>query len=226
MAPKAVFLDFGGTLVEPFVDMRGAFERVAAELGISLPIEDYLRANDRVWEELWPRSAAYLGKLPSFADVVHERALRQVAFEGSVDSVVQAIRRLAISPALHRPFPEAERMLRVLHERGTDLHLLSNSVDYLPLLLRAMGWDLYFRTVSFAQEIAINKPDPRIFHHALRKAGIRAHDAIYVGDSLAADVEGSRGAGLKPIWLDRSRSGRRTSCPIISSLEGLPPLLD
>ena len=38
----------------------------------------------------------------------------------------------------------------------------------------------------------------------------RAEDAVMVGDSWAADVEGARAAGIRPIWFNRAApSGAR-----------------
>lgn len=49
------------------------------------------------------------------------------------------------------------------------------------------------------------KPDPGIFELALRQAGVPADAAVMVGDSWANDVLGARGAGVRPVWLNRDR---------------------
>ena len=58
-----------------------------------------------------------------------------------------------------------------------------------------------------SEAVGVSKPDPAIFEHALRALGCDAADAVMVGDSWAADVEGARGAGIRPIWFNRA--GRR-----------------
>ena len=56
-------------------------------------------------------------------------------------------------------------------------------------------------------DIGVPKPDPRIFEFALDLLGVRAHEAVMVGDSLEADVKGALGAGLHAILVDDGFSG-------------------
>ena len=48
------------------------------------------------------------------------------------------------------------------------------------------------------------KPDPRIFAIALERLGCAAADAVMIGDSWPADIEGARAAGVRAIWFNRS----------------------
>lgn len=50
--------------------------------------------------------------------------------------------------------------------------------------------------------VGVAKPDPRIFDIALARAGVSAACAIHVGDSVRADVEGARAAGVRPFHFD------------------------
>jgi putative hydrolase of the HAD superfamily len=47
------------------------------------------------------------------------------------------------------------------------------------------------------------KPDPRAFAPLTDALGLVPSDIAYVGDSVTADVEGSRDAGFRAVWLDR-----------------------
>ena len=51
------------------------------------------------------------------------------------------------------------------------------------------------------------KPHPSIFEAALSLAGVRAEDAVMVGDSLTHDIEGAGQLGCGGCWC----GGRRTS---------------
>ena len=50
---------------------------------------------------------------------------------------------------------------------------------------------------------SIRKPDPRAFAALVAACGGDAGAIAYVGDSITADVEGARDAGLRAVWLDR-----------------------
>jgi putative hydrolase of the HAD superfamily len=43
------------------------------------------------------------------------------------------------------------------------------------------------------------KPDPEIFNYALKVGGVRPPEAVMIGDSLEADVEGALNVGMHAI---------------------------
>lgn len=150
MDVRKIILDFGGTVVRSRADLLPFFQAAAKRAGTTLLWEAFLAANEESWEELWPTATALLGKIPSFADLVREKALRKVGAVESVEQLVQYIREEALSPRWSQPFPETESTLRQLRERGYRFHLLSNNVDYLPILLRNLGWGGMFESVTYS----------------------------------------------------------------------------
>jgi putative hydrolase of the HAD superfamily len=50
--------------------------------------------------------------------------------------------------------------------------------------------------------VGFEKPDPRIFAHALERSGAAPGTTLHVGDLYAADVVGARAAGLHALLLD------------------------
>lgn len=60
-----------------------------------------------------------------------------------------------------------------------------------------------------SETIGVAKPDPAIFHAALRQLGRAPADAVMLGDSWAADVLGARAAGVRAVWLNR----HQRACP-------------
>ena len=70
------------------------------------------------------------------------------------------------------------------------------------------------------------KPHPDIFHVALDRAGLRADEVIYVGDSYISDVIGARAAGISPVLIDREGKAPSVDCPVITSLLELEPLIE
>ena len=53
-----------------------------------------------------------------------------------------------------------------------------------------------------ADMVGFEKPDPRIFAHALSLAGVAAREAVFVGDRLDVDIAGARGAGMRAVWFN------------------------
>jgi putative hydrolase of the HAD superfamily len=70
--------------------------------------------------------------------------------------------------------------------------------------LAVIGIAQFFEHALAAREAGVLKPDPRIFAVLLERAALLARDVIHVGDDAYADVQGARGAGITPVWLNRS----------------------
>lgn len=59
---------------------------------------------------------------------------------------------------------------------------------------------------AISDDVGVEKPDPRIFQHALNAAGIEARDAVHAGNRLDTDIRGARGVGLRTIWVLRGEA--------------------
>src|SRR5207253_5069517 len=68
------------------------------------------------------------------------------------------------------------------------------------------------------------KPHPTIFKAALELLGVRAADAVMVGDSLEEDIEGARALGLRAILVDREERHPEVE-ERLTDLYGLPAAL-
>lgn len=49
------------------------------------------------------------------------------------------------------------------------------------------------------------KPAASIFAKALELAGCEAHEAVHIGDSLAADIQGAHNSGITSIWVQHQQ---------------------
>ena len=86
--------------------------------------------------------------------------------------------------------------------------------------------------VDFAivsEEFGVAKPDPEIFHEALRYAGVRSSEAVFIGDSAEFDIAGAQSAGIPSVWVNRDdlpwNTLRLPPTRQIRSLAELPALL-
>ena len=48
----------------------------------------------------------------------------------------------------------------------------------------------------------MKKPNPEIFHYALRKANATAEESLVIGDEMAVDIDGARAAGIDQIFFN------------------------
>ena len=62
--------------------------------------------------------------------------------------------------------------------------------------LNGSGLEPYFETLTVSEEVGVKKPNPEIFHYALRKAHATAEESLMIGDEMAVDIDGARAAGM------------------------------
>jgi YjjG family noncanonical pyrimidine nucleotidase len=68
--------------------------------------------------------------------------------------------------------------------------------------MQQCGLEPYVDALVVSEEAGISKPDPAIFDIALARLEAAPHEAVMIGDSWTADVEGARAAGIHAIWFN------------------------
>lgn len=96
-------------------------------------------------------------------------------------------------------YPDVAALAQVKIPMG----IISNWDTTLPEKLKEIFPTLNFQHILVSEQLGVRKPDPEIFHLALKKAGLKAEDCAFVGDSLRLDIAPAAKAGLKPILIDR-----------------------
>lgn len=108
--------------------------------------------------------------------------------------------------------PSVASGLGALRERGWRLAIVTNGPTALQNgKIEQAGLRAHVDAVCISHEEGVSKPDRRIFERAMAKLGVGpdasgslAHGWM-VGDSLASDIAGGRGVGLRTIWLPLGR---------------------
>mgnify|MGYP001573230046 FL=1 len=103
-----------------------------------------------------------------------------------------------VFPAEHRPLVEWART-------RYRLAVISN-FDHAPTarrLLEDTGIVGCFEQVVISAEEGLRKPHPEIFARTLSRMGLAPQEALFIGDSLAIDIAGARGAGMDVAWVNR-----------------------
>lgn len=124
---------------------------------------------------------------------------------GLLDSpaAAEALRRFDSAYAPLRLFPGVKQVLQQLSARYV-LGVVSNFHAGQRAKLAHLGLDRYFHEheVTLSGETGFEKPDARIFHHALSKAGLAPAETVFVGDRLDIDIAGAGAAGLRTVWFN------------------------
>ena len=74
--------------------------------------------------------------------------------------------------------------------------------------IRKLKIDEYIDAIVTSEEVGAEKPNFKMYDKILKKLNILSEEAIFIGDSLKKDVEGSFKYGMKALWYSTEKSER------------------
>jgi putative hydrolase of the HAD superfamily len=185
-----VFLDVGGPLYDDGPYYHSILEALR-EMRAEVDDEAYAREYERC------RSA----QSGSF------RVRLARAFLGP-DADVQEVARRA---ARHWTYPPASLQPDVMEtlEKLAGRYRLGVIANQLRAVREAMhrdGIDRFFEVWAVSEELGVEKPDPRIFEHALELAHAPPERCVMAGDRLDYDIRPAKGLGMRTVWVLRGEA--------------------
>lgn len=149
-----------------------------------------------------------------------------VARTAATDAALDELRRYHGSQNLWESVPgDVLPTLKRLRDLGLKLVVVSNANGRLRHLFDRVGLTNHVDVLFDSFEEGVEKPDPRLFHIALERAGGRRETTVHIGDLYHVDVVGARAAGLQAILLDIAGLYREYDCPRIRAFSELPASL-
>ncbi len=200
--------DFDRNARETLHDLYGKYQ-FAALTGIDSSdsfIETYTANNHRLWD------LYHYGKIDKatlrkarFEDTFSQLGLSPTLFPWTFEEEY-----LAICPTKTNLFPHAHETLAYLSSKYR-LHLISNGFkEACEMKLEQSKLSPYFQTIVISENVGVNKPDPAIFHYALKNGAASVHTSVMIGDNLDADVRGAQNVGIEAIYFNAIGAERPT----------------
>jgi HAD superfamily hydrolase (TIGR01509 family) len=126
--------------------------------------------------------------------------------------------------------PDAQEVLQKLHKKY-KLGIISNFAipECVLKLLKEGGIDKLFDVVVVSGAVNKRKPAEEIFKSTLKMLQVSASDAVFVGDTIDADIEGAKAVDMKAVYIERrpqKNSGKFCPDQTIKSLAELPKALE
>ncbi len=204
---RAALFDLGGTLYDYQTLEEGnrkgllALARWAGSgAAPETVVQTHLESLREVFYEYLPKP--YYLHHDLFRDALHGMARR---LEVSLDEKILARYEDHQRELRNRDFVLREGVretLTAMRERGLHLGIVSNIDEHqLREITELCGLDELFDDLLSSEAARSCKPDPGIFEQALRTAGCKAHEALFIGDTRPADIEGANRAGMQSVLL-------------------------
>ena len=108
------------------------------------------------------------------------------------------------------PYPDADRVLRTLSERGYRLGIIASQPLGSEKRLARFGLRDYFEVICASAEEGVDKPDPVLFRRAMTRAGCAPGDAVMIGDRTDNDVAPAKSLGMQTVLIRQGYGGHDT----------------
>ena len=101
-------------------------------------------------------------------------------------------------------FPETLLILRELKKTNLHVGIISDiDDDFQDFQFKVFGIIEMFDSITTSEEVQIYKPKTKIFQVALNKAGCQGKESIIIGDSYKKDIVGGKNMGMTTIWINK-----------------------
>ena len=90
-------------------------------------------------------------------------------------------------------------MLDKLKSKGVKIGLISNCFSEEAAVIRESVLYPYFDAACLSYELGLKKPDPAIYHRALKMLELDADECLYIGDGGSGELQAALAVGMKPL---------------------------
>lgn len=193
---------------------------------LKAPVHEFLAAYYRINDALWAQYRK---------GEVSKEALRHLRFQRAFhsfapleeDSILQfEAEYMALAPRKTALMPGTLELLSALKPHF-GMHIITNGfAETQSVKLAHSGLATFFDHIICSDELGVNKPEAKIFVHAMKLAGAERRESLMIGDNLQVDILGARNAGLDQVYYNPQKEAHDQKPSFeISDLRELIPIL-
>lgn len=206
--PEVVFLDVGDTLIRAHPSWAAIYRQGLREFGVEVTEKDLERALLQETQEnpWWLDDAPFEPtEENSYQKIVRfDRAvLGRLGLNDLQDDAFRRIEDAFARRSAWYVYPDVLPCLDAMRDAGLRLCVISNFVWGAPELIHDLDLADHFEALVISARVGFQKPNEGIFRHALEVMSVAPENAIHVGDSYKADVEGARRLGITGVMIAR-----------------------
>jgi HAD superfamily hydrolase (TIGR01549 family) len=218
---KTIFLDAGNTLVS--MDFAWLMEELK-RCGVLCELPELRRAEAAAR----PKVSAELERLKSTENQGTSLFYMRTILKGlkctssmtdkDLDPIIEALFKTIQAPGVIQRLwsyilPGVRDALESLQRKGLKLVVVSNSNGTVEEILAKVDLRRYFYKVVDSHLAGFEKPDSRLFYHALKISDADPETTLHIGDLYHVDVIGAWSAGLHAALLDPFGDWQDVDCP-------------
>jgi putative hydrolase of the HAD superfamily len=217
---KAIFFDAVGTLFHLTKSVGEHYAFVGNDVGLKLDPQALDRAFFAAWKKMPPRAAIDGPRENDDKDwwrVLVDLVLDDVAPSLAAldrDNFFEIAYEHFAEAGVWEAYPEVLEVLEQLQPQF-QLAVVSNFDGRLRMIVEHLGISKFFKHVFVSSEIGADKPDPEIFHRALKFVGREPNEVLHAGDDPKRDWQAASAAGLSIFQLDRPKN---SLCDLLAEL--------
>jgi putative hydrolase of the HAD superfamily len=232
MAIKAIFFDAAGTLIQTARPVGESYAVLARKYGMAVSAAKIAERFRFCFHAAPPLAfpGAPAARIEDLERAWWKELVRRIfepwdSFPG-FDNFFAELFVYFAKPEAWNLYPEVAETLSALERRSLILDVISNFDSRLNGILEGLGVAHRFEHIFLSSRAGYAKPAPQIFYAALEQHGLKACDALHVGDSEQSDFRGANDAGLRGVLLKRNGASLAGVSPCIATLENILFLLD
>lgn len=224
MKYRFLLFDLDNTLLDFDANEAQALPRVFASHGVE-PTQDVLSVYKKVNHGLWQDYEAGRVPMEGVLNMRFAETMKQFGREENGAAWESEYRRYLGEG--HTPIPGAVELCRKLSQQYA-LYVVTNGVaDTQHRRIRDAGLEGCFKEVFNSESIGAQKPSRAFFDYVFAHIGdFDKHDALLIGDSVTADIEGGRRAGLATCWFNKKGIPDVSEIPADYKINSLHELYD
>ena len=203
-----IFFDLDHTLWDFEKNSALTFQKIHPEADVDLVheqfINTYIPINAKYWklyrEEKVSKAALRYARLK---ETFH--ALKYEISDEKINSLAKEY--ILQLPNFNHLFDGTLELLDYLKEKYT-LHIITNGFEEVQTLkMKKSKIFHYFTEVITSESVGVKKPNPKVFLHAMKKAGSSPKESLMIGDNIEADIQGALATGMKAIHCNFENTG-------------------
>ena len=221
-----VFFDLDHTLWDFEKNSEATFASIFEELKFDFSLQNFLHFYNPINHFYWK---LYRENKISETELRRLRLKKTFAKMGITPSakLIDEISKLYIerlSKHTHL-FKDTVALLEYLFSKY-KLHIITNGFENVQQRkLQNSGIARFFDVVLTAEKVGYKKPHPTIFITALEEAKVLPENALMIGDSLEADIQGALKLGMQAIHFNSHSEDLHQECLIVDELAVLMDIL-